>query len=568
MSKKEWVLAPKISDDFKNQFPEINPIVLQLLYNRGLTSQEQIDEFLMPDYSQDLHDSFLFSDMNKAIERINQAIQNKEKILIYGDYDADGITASVILKLTLEKLGAKAVDIYLPDREKEGYGMREEIIEKFAREGVNLIITCDVGITGNKEIELANKLGLEVIVTDHHLPPENLPSAYAIINPYCETKYPFKYLAGVGVVFKLVQALLHNSVSGIRQPATSNEAFEKWLLDLVAIGTVADNMPLLGENRTLVKYGLIVLNKTSRLGLRALLKESGLELGSLDTWNIYYQIGPRLNAAGRLKHASTALYLLLTTSQSEAQKIAQELNQINSQRQKLVDDILQQLKISFGTEPKEKILIAQGENWPVGILGLIAGKLIDEYNRPALALSIRENDIVGSGRSIMEFNLVELFGQAKQFLSRFGGHSKAAGLAMNDKNKISDFTAEIQKITEKTLKEFDFFKKIFIEAEIELKDVAWELEEAIEKFAPFGEGNRSPIFLIKNLKIENLQRVGQNGQHLKMIASGRKFIIFCANGKCDNLRLGDKIDALVEIGVNEWNGTKELQLKVIDFKSH
>lgn len=566
MSKNKWLIAPKISEEFKNQFPEINPIILQLLYNRGLINQEQIDEFLLPDYSQDLHDPFLFSDMEKIVKRINQAIQKKEKFLIYGDYDADGITASTILKLTLEKLGAKEIEIYLPDREKEGYGMKEEIIKKFAERGINLVITCDVGITGNKEIELANQLGLEVIVTDHHLPSENLPPAFAIIDPYCEAKYPFKYLAGVGVAFKLVQALLHNQMTNIQSLVSNREAFEKWLLDLVAIGTVADNMPLLGENRTLVKYGLIVLNKTPRIGLRALLKEAGLELGNLDTWNIYYQIGPRLNAAGRLKHAKTALDLLLTTSRSEAERIAQELNQINNLRQKLIEEVFQQLKNNFGANPKEKILIAKGENWPVGILGLIANKLIDEYNRPAIVLSIRENDIVGSGRSITELNLVELFGQVKRFLSRFGGHSKAAGLAINDKNVINDFIIEVQNIVEKELKDVDFSKKIFIDTEINLDDVNWELEEFLEKFAPFGEGNQNPLFLIRNLKIENLQWVGQNSQHLKMVANGRKFIIFCANGKCDNLHLGDKIDVVVEIGVNEWNGTKEIQLKVVDFK--
>lgn len=564
---KKWVLPLKISDEFKNQFPEVNPTILQLLYNRGLTNQEQIDEFLMPDYSQDLHDPFLFSDMNKAVERINRAVQNKEKILIYGDYDADGITASAILKLTLEKLGAATAEIYLPDREKEGYGMKDEIIQKFAQENFKLIITCDVGITANKEIDLANQLGVEVIVTDHHLPLEAIPSAYAIIDPHCEEKYPFKYLAGVGVAFKVVQALFRGQTASNQQPATNNEAFEKWLLDLVAIGTVADNMPLLGENRTLVKYGLIVLNKTSRIGLRTLLKEARLELGSLDTRNIYYQIGPRLNAAGRLKHASTALFLLLTGSQSEAQAIAQDLNQINSQRQKLVDDIFQKLKSDLGPEPEEKILIAVGEKWPVGVLGLIAGKLIDEYNRPSLALASRENSVIGSGRSIEEFNLVELFEKLSHFLSRFGGHRKAAGLAIADKDKIPDFISEAQKIAREQLEEVDFSKKMFIESEVDLKDINWETEEAIEKFSPFGEGNRSPLFLIKNLKIENLEWVGANGQHLKMTAVGRKFIIFCANGKCDNLRLGDKVDAVVEIGVNLWNGTKELQMKVVDIKS-
>jgi single-stranded-DNA-specific exonuclease len=557
----KWVLLPKIPQELKEKFPEINPVILQLLYNRNLTTQKEIDEFLMPDYSQDLHDPFLFSDMEKSVERILKAIKDKEKILIYGDYDTDGVTASAILKLTLKKLKAEKVEVYLPDREKEGYGMKEEVIKKFFQEGFKLIITCDVGINCFKEIELANNLNLDVIVTDHHLPPENLPKAYGIINPFLEPKYPFKHLAGVGVAFKLIQALLKK-----QEIISNSEAFEKWLLDLVALGTIADNMVILGENRTLVKYGLIVLNKTIRIGLRCLIKEAGLNSKALDAWNIMYQIAPRLNAAGRLDHANTALSLILTNSPIEATTLAKELNRLNNQRQKLVDEIIQQLKEKFGPEPKEKILITAGQNWPVGILGLIANKLLDEYNRPVIAFSIRENDIIGSGRSTSDLNLVNLFNSVSHFLYSFGGHAKAAGLIIKDKDKFTEIIKILKENAEKILSNADFSKKLIIEAEINLEDINWELEETLEKFKPFGEGNQYPLFLVKNLKVENFEWVGQNNQHLKIFANGRKFILFCADSICENLRLGDLIDAVIEIGVNEWNGIKELQFKIIDFK--
>jgi single-stranded-DNA-specific exonuclease len=560
MNKKDWIIAPKINEDFKSKFPEISPLILQLLFNRGLTTQKQIDEFLMPEYSQHLYDPFLFKDMQKAAERLGQAIDNKEKVLIYGDYDVDGVTSSAILKLTIDKFGGTS-DVYLPDREKEGYGMKEEVVAKAAKDKVGLIVTCDCGITGVKEIDLANKLGIDVIVTDHHLPSPagGLPQAYAIINPHCEPNYPFKYLAGVGVAFKLIQGLLLN-------PAFNNEAFEKWLLDLVALGTVADRMPLLDENRALAKYGLIVLNKTQRIGLRALCQAAGLEMGDIDTRNIEYQIAPRINVASRMDHASIAFALLMSKNQPEAEKLAQDLNRINTQRQKLVEEIIQQLKNELGEEPAVKAIVVQGEKWPAGILSLISGKLIDEYHRPSFALNPRKEDVKGSARSIEEFNLVETLNTVSHLFSRFGGHRMAAGFTIKNKELVPEFIKTMQQLAEDRLKDVDLSKKLFIDAEVKLEELGWETEEALEKFVPFGEGNRRPLFLVKDLKIENLQRVGQNSQHLKLIAGGKKFILFCANGKCDNLRIGDMIDVVTELGVNEWNGTKELQMKIIDLK--
>ncbi len=561
---KKWVVAKLIDAEFKNQFPEINPVILQLLYNRHLTTQQQIDEFLLPDYSRDIYNPFLFTQMSKAVERINRAVEQQENILIYSDYDVDGITSAVVLKSGLEKLGAKNISVYLPDREKEGYGMRPESIQEAVKNKVKLIITCDLGITALSEIELANKLGLDVIVTDHHLPLEQLPPAYAILDPQEDKNYPCKYLAGVGVAFKLVQGLLQDRAK--QHLDFHFEAFEKWLLDLVALGTVSDMMILLGENRTIVKYGLIVLNKTNRLGLRVLCEESKITMGAIDTRTIYYQLGPRLNVASRMDHANTALALVLSEDRQGAQKISQDLNRINSERQKMVDGAAQKLKADFGPDPKERVMIGYGTDWPVGILGLIAGKLRDEYQRPALAITQQADGLVGSGRSNEQLNLVELFTRLAPLLSRYGGHRRAAGFAISDINKLKDFIAAAETAAKDLMGKEMLPDELLIEAEIDLSDVTWDLQENLEQFAPFGEGNPSPLFLLKNLTIDNFQWLGQNNKHLKLVASGREFIHFCAGDECKNLRIGSKIDVVAEVGVNQWNGTKELQLKIVAIK--
>jgi len=562
--QKKWIVAQPISAELKNQFPEINPVILQLLYNRHLTTQQQIDEFLLPDYSRDIYDPYLFTQMSKAVERINKAIEQQENILIYSDYDVDGITSAVVLRSGLEKLGAKNISVYLPDREKEGYGMRPESVQEAAKNQVKLIITCDLGITALSEVELANQLGIDVIVTDHHLPLEKLPPAYAILDPQEDKNYPCKYLAGVGMAFKLVQALLQDRAK--RQPDFHFEAFEKWLLDLVALGTVADMMILLGENRTIVKYGLIVLNKTNRLGLKVLCEESKLVMGTIDTRTIYYQLGPRLNVASRLDHANTALALILSQNRAEAQKISQDLNHINSERQKMVDGAFQKLKAEFGPDPKERIMIGYSPDWPVGILGLISGKLREEYQRPALAVTKQGDGLVGSGRSNDQLSLVDLFVKLAPILSRYGGHRRAAGFAMDDVNKLKDFIAAAETAAQELMDKEILPDELLIEAEISVGDVTWNLQENLEQFAPFGEGNPTPLFLMKNLTIDNFQWLGQNDKHLKLVANGRKFIHFCADDECKGLRAGSKIDVVVEVGVNQWNGTKELQLKIVALK--
>ncbi len=561
--KNKWQIAPKISTQFKQRFPEINSIILQLLFNRGLDSQEKIDEFLLPDYSQDVHDPFLFQDMKKAVTRIYQAIKKEEKIVICGDYDTDGITSTVVLSQAFKKLGAKKITTYIPDREVEGYGLNTEIIKKFIRDKINLIVTCDCGITSVKEVDLANKNGIDVIITDHHCEPEKLPLAKAIINPQLKReKYPFKTLAGVGVAFKLVQALLKDSQCLIK----NKEAFEKWLLDLVALGTIADYMPLLEENRTLVKYGLIVLNKTSNLGLRKIIEKSKLNWGDLDTQSVVYQLSPRLNAAARIKHADEALKLLLSKNEEKADKLAQDLNEFNKQRQKLVEKIFQEVKDKIGLSPQEEILIILGEDWPRGVLGLAASKALEEYHRPVIIFTRQQKTIVGSGRSNSFFNLYQALNEFKNYFLHFGGHAGAVGLTVSEDN-FDIFKQKLLKKVKGKLSSKDFVSKIDIDAEVELSDINWELYEKLAQFEPFGRNNWPPNFLIKKICLNNFKKVGKNSQHCRlMVGPGQKMIYFGANDKLNNLKSGDYLDIVFQLGVNQWNGRQELQFKVIDLK--
>ena len=591
--KKKWNLREKISQKFEAQFPEVNSVILQLLYNRGLKTQEEIDEFLMPDYSQDLHDPFLFQDMTKAVERIFKAIKGGEKILVYGDYDTDGITSAALLKIVLEALGAKNLEVRLPDRESEGYGLNKGAIEEIAKKKVMLIITCDCGITNKEEVELANNLGMDVIVTDHHEETTELPPAYAIIDAKIKReKYLFKNLAGVGVAFKLAQALIHEFTftrqsfapqnlggqAGTRNDTnngTNWEGFEKWLLDLVAIGTVGDMCVLLGENRTLVRYGLMVLNKTKRLGLRKLIEVADLSReGKLDAHSISFGLSPRLNAAGRLNHANNAYKLLVTDEEEEAGELATELNESNGARRRLTDEMLKESLKQIGEVKNQKILFALGNDWLVGMVGLVAGKICDEYNRPVIVMTRRGNEITGSGRSILGFDIVGALEEIKEFFIKFGGHKEACGFTLKNIEDLEKFKRELTQITEKELKGKDLLPVLSIDTEITLQDINWEFLEAFQSFRPFGEGNPKPCFFIKNLKLEDIRKVGQNGGHLKlkvsqMFQKGKKVfdaIGFGLGEWAEKLRFGQEIDMVSNIEANEWNGTKELQLKIVDLK--
>ncbi len=570
----KWKIAELISEEFKNKFPEIDPVVLQLLANRGIKTQEQIDEFLYPDYSQDIHDPFLFLDMEKAVERVFRAVEKNEKIIVHGDYDADGVCSALIMVAVLEAMGAE-VQVYIPHRELEGYGLNMQTVEELGKNGVSLIITTDCGISNRAEIKRAAELGIDVIITDHHAEPPELPeAAFAIIDPHlAREKYPFRELSGAGVAFKFVQAILRSpkfQVSGFEIDA---EAFEKWLLDLVAIATITDIMPLLGENRTLVKYGLLVLNKTQRLGLKKLIESLGLNKNKdLDARNVAFQIGPRLNAAGRIDHANQAYELLKTDDENEVDDLVSVLNKTNEGRQSLSERVTAEAKAQIGEDiGEEKFLFALGDGWPVGIVGLVAGKIADSFWRPTFVMTEKEGKIMGSGRSIPEFDIMEALRSTKEFLSHYGGHAGACGFTLKDKKDLKKFKNAVKKLAKKKLDGLELAPTLNIDAEVKLEKINWELFGLLEKFAPFGRANERPRYLGRGLVVENFEGVGTNGNHLRINLSHengqkKKFIGFCFGEWCQKLKAGDKVDVVFEVDVNEWNGNRELQMKIIDLK--
>lgn len=574
---KKWQILPQPPKEFFNQFPEHPPLLLSFLYHRNIRSQKQIDEFLNPDYEEDILNPFLMKGMNETIDRILKAILNEEKIVVYGDYDADGICASVILIKTFRKIAEvlskkDCTSCYIPDRKTEGYSLNKKAIEEFKKDGIKLIITVDCGITNFEEVELAKNLGIDLIIVDHHNVLEKIPLAYSIIDPKQKNdQYPFKQLSGAGVAFKLVQALL---ITINKQKQLIDRSFEKWLLDLVAIATVADVCPLISENRTLVKYGLIVLNKTKNLGLQALIQK--VKINEINTWNIAFQIGPRLNSSGRMDHADKAFYLLMTESPTEAEKLAEEIEEKNKQRQNLIDKLYQEIKEKILTlAPEKKILIFSSENYPGGIIGLLAGKIKDEFFRPAIIIEEKEEKAKGSCRSIDEFNLVEVLKKCEDILERFGGHPKAAGFSLK-KEKIPEFKKRLEEIADFELKDKELLPKIIIETKIKAEEITWLMDEQIKLLEPLGEANQEPLFLMEDLEIKNFQGVGNNEKHLRLelfspssreaVNFSFKAIAFDQGKEIEKIKIGNKLDVVFSLAVDEWNNRKQLQLKIIDFK--
>jgi len=510
---KKWVIKKRVSQD----------IIEQLLANRNIKNREN---FFNPKY-EDLSDVFLMKDVKKAVQRIKKA----KKITIFGDYDADGVTGAALLKSVFSK-----ANVYIPDRHKEGYGLNLKAIKQLKNK-TDLIITIDCGISDFKEIELASKMGIDVIITDHHHVPEKLPNAYAILNPRQKNcKYPFKELAGVGVAFNLARAMKLD--------------FEKWLLDLVAIGTVADCMSVLDENRILIKYGLIVLEKTRRLGLQKILPEK------LSARSIAFQIAPRLNSAGRMDHANTSYKLLITNSETEAQKLANKLEKNNQKRQRETEKVLKEIQVDLG----KKLIFAYNKKWPLGVIGIVAGKLCDQYSRPVIIIG----DGAGSVRSIEAFNIIQALTKCSDCFIEFGGHARAAGFKIKT-NKIKNFKNKLENIINKKLSREDLICVLDIDAEIKSENITWDLYNNIQKFEPFGQGNPKPKFLLKNAKIQNMQCVGNGNQHLRMQANNFKAIGFGLGGNA--MHLNNKADIVFELEEDNWNGYKNLQLNIIDIRN-
>ena len=576
--EKNWIIAEPAPKDWQAKFTDVPEIVRQLLWNRGIREREDVERFLHPEYEKDLHDPFLFRDMAKVAERVFDAIAKKEKIFVYGDYDADGVTGSVIIKSTLDALGADT-GVYMPHREKEGYGLNKGAVDYMARHGAKVIITNDCGISNADEAQYAKGQGVEVIITDHHRIPERVPNAYAILHPLLPgEQYPNKFLTGGGVAFKLAQALI-KQCSMLHAPCSIPEGWEKWLLDLVAISTVADVGKIVGENRTLVKYGLIVLNKTRRIGLQKLFEAARIKPGALTTWNIGWQIAPRINAAGRMDHANTAFALLAADNEGEAQRLAEQVSEANQARQKGPDRVLKEAREQIekgrgGGEGLPFLLAAYAPNWPQGVIGLVAGRLMDEFQKPVIVGTQSEGGkIVASARSIDQFNIVEALSDARDSLEKFGGHPKAAGFSVLNEDKWNELIARLYDLARKVLHAADVRPSLVIDADIQIAQIGWDFVGALERLAPYGEGNSVPLFLLHGLRVIGLNTVGSNGAHLRITVTdetskAHKMIGFRCGHWREKLKTGDLIDVVVEIGVNEWNGNREIELKIADLRFH
>ena len=579
---KKWKVADKAPKDFieANQNKKLSQTALQILYNRDIKTQEAIEDFLRSDYEKDVNDPFLFNHMDKAIKIIVQAIHKANKIVVHGDYDADGITSSAVIYEVLKFFGAD-VEVFLPHREEDGYGLNLKTIEKFKEKKIDLIITVDCGISNVEEVKEAKKHGMKVIITDHHEVPPELPNADAILDPKVEGEtYPEKYLAGAGISYKLACALidyqLKNNEFKIGKEQLENygglEGLKKWLLDLVAIGTVADIAPLLGENRTLVKYGLMVLSKTRRLGLKELFNQSSLNFSKIDTQTIGFIIAPRLNAAGRLKHANIAFDLLTTESESEAVHLASILHSINTERQQITEKIVSEARLQIKEQKDAKIFFAYHESWAAGVVGLVAGKLSDELNSPTMIMTRIGSCIVGSGRSIAHYNITDALFEVKDYLSRFGGHAQACGFTIAEEKHLKIFQKKLAKHADMRLGNIDTSSVIDIDAEVLIDHVDEKLCKEIELLEPFGEANPRPKFLVSDLEIINFGTVGKTGKHLRLYVKGngpisKKMIGFnIASRFVDKIKSGDKIDAIVEISDSQWNGQFDLQMKIVDMR--
>ncbi len=586
---KRWNILPPPPEEFINSRPELPSIITRLLWNRNLRDQQKIDEFLNPDYSQDIHDPFIFQDMEKATDIIFAAIAEQKNIVVHGDYDADGVCASAIIIGCLKKLGAEHVSVFIPHREIDGYGLNLKTVELLHSQGTNLIITCDCGISNYNEVVLAKEKGMQVIITDHHVVPSQKPPADAIIHPLVPGEpYPDKGLCGAAVGFKLVQALIkkYARTNAVLPDGQTFEGFEKWMLDLVAIASIGDMVPLLGESRTLTRYGLTVINKTKNIGLKKLLIMSGVadengnpKRGAYDAYTMSFQVIPRINAAGRMDHANFAFALLMATDETEAENLALQLNKNNSDRQKLTEQYVSEARkqIKETKQTENPVLFVVGKGWPTGILGLISGKIKDDYYRPSIVMGEGE-EITGSGRSIKEFNLIRALQEMPEVFTKFGGHPQACGFTLRNKETLEEFKTKLTEKARAQTTNVDMTPQINIDAEIDLDEVNWKLYDLLEKFEPFGQCNEEPKYVARGVTMINIDPVGQDGKHLRITVKHNSHLVkktigfglgdkkrFSEDWK-ENLKPGDKIDMVFSISVNQWNGNRELQLTIEDIQ--
>ncbi|OGN87946.1 MAG: single-stranded-DNA-specific exonuclease RecJ [Chloroflexi bacterium RBG_13_46_14] len=557
MSHNRWNLLPFIPD--KNIGGTGIPLIIrQLLYNRGITQSSEIETFLAAD-ERLRGDPNILPGMHEAVARLYRALLSREKIAIYGDFDADGITATALLVQGLSMLDCEAVP-YIPDRINEGYGLKTTALETLRRQGVNLVVTVDCGITAASEIKKAGKMGLDIIVTDHHIPSDDIPSAVAVIDPKLPgSVYPTPELAGVGVAMKLLEALF----LGLGKEGRLEE-----VIDLVALGTVADMVPLLGENRYLVKQGLRILNNSPRLGIQEIINRAGLDASNINSTSISWTIAPRLNAAGRVGDVMNSYRLLITDSMEEARQLAEWLEQKNLERQKLTALALSRAREQVITQVDQPLLIASDPGYPAGIIGLVAGKLAEEHYKPVIVIRTGDRYCGGSSRSIPEFNMIEALNKCSHLLTRFGGHARAAGLSLYTRN-LPQLKQALLAIAAEELEGVDLRPRIDIDAETTLPDLGGDTYPTIQQMAPFGQGNPVPTFLTRGVEVVSSSTMGSDNSHLRMKVKQGAMLFDAVGFGLGNYvsEISNSIDIVYNLEMDHWNGQSKLRLNVLDFES-
>ncbi|MDG0871689.1 single-stranded-DNA-specific exonuclease RecJ [Paenibacillus thiaminolyticus] len=561
--RSRWICSdvPDTGIEQLAQEARVSKLVARMLAVRGIADAEQAHRFLHADIDE-MHDPYLLAGMEDAVARIRTALANRERIRIYGDYDADGVSSTSLMIYLMRHLEAD-FDYYIPHRANEGYGLNKAALEDAKACGITLVVTVDTGISAVEEVAYARELGIDIVVTDHHEPPEQLPDACALVNPklsYCP--YPFKGLAGVGVAFKLAHALLG------RIP-------EEWL-ELAAIGTVADLMPLLDENRILVRAALQRMKRSRYAGIRALLQVCSIDPKEVTSTHIAFSMAPRINASGRLDHADIAVQLLTAEDDAAAEAFAWELDRLNKERQKIVDGIVKEAeallveKMEDTGEPPHVIVLA-AEGWNVGVIGIVASKILEKYYRPTFVLGIDgETGLCkGSARSIPGFDLYEAMQSCGELFEHYGGHQAAAGMTIQA-DKLEELEQRLQEVAEGILTEEHFVPCVEVDAECGLNEIPLEVIDQLEQLAPFGMGNPSPRVVIRNARVREIRTMGKEGQHLKLMLSQDRAtldaVAFHRGGLARRIASDVKADVLGELSVNEWNGRRRPQLFMQDIR--
>ena len=549
-----WQFSPQVEDaDFTKiaKSAGLSSEVASLLFQRGIKDESSLKKFLDPSL-EDLHDPYLLHDMEKAVKRIRQAIERGELILVYGDYDADGMTSASIVKESLEQLGAECL-IYLPNRFTDGYGPNASVYKYFIeQQGVSLIVTVDNGVAGHEAIDLAQSMGVDVIVTDHHSMPEVLPDAYAIVHPeHQEADYPFKHLAGCGVAFKLACALL--------------EEVQVELLDLAAIGTIADMVSLTDENRVMVQYGLEVLRNTQRIGLQELFEVAGISSSDLTEETVGFQLAPRLNALGRLDDPNPAIDLLTGFDDEEVHEIALMIQEKNEERKEIVQAIYEEAKSLV--DPNKSVQVLAKEGWNPGVLGIVAGRLLEELGQTVIVLNIEDGRAKGSARSIEAVDIFEALDPHRELFIAFGGHAGAAGMTLE-----AEQLDALSEILETYVKDKGIDAKgksqLYLDEELDLENLNLDTVKSFERLAPFGMDNQKPIFYIRDFQVENARSMGAGDSHLKLkISKGTanfEVVAFGQGAKATEFAQTKQLELAVTLSVNQWNGQTTLQLMMVD----